>query len=202
MIHEGQDALFKEQFAESTDSYDTILQAAWDEALKLYCDWYVVQYLGMIKKSCTHACRSYSVDMRDDLMQDTILALYHSMSSYHPEKGELLKRLIWITKLYPLTRLRALHRKELRHLANFGNSDDLAGVLNSIPSPEKEVANEENETLLNMLRGLERWEHQLITMKIQLNLTNTLIAKMTGKAESVIRYHLNRIMGLIKIAGK
>jgi RNA polymerase sigma factor (sigma-70 family) len=207
------DSVFNAQFDDSQEinDYSDLLAKVWKSALLDYVSWFSIQYYNTIRRACLNAStRSNREQDCDDLIQDTILQLYKSVDTYDPERGELIPRLVYIAKIYPIRRSIELKQGSIRHFSGYvddHNSEEDQNqhgrdYIKNIPAPVESIASIEAESTLNMLRNLQPWEKHLLSAKLVAGMSNVAIAKAMGCSEAAIRWRLNQMYDRIKVRGK
>ena len=134
----------------------------------------------------------------EDVLQETFWRVWRSASTYQPARGSFTG---WLFRIARNLAIDAYRRRNVRPQAIL-EADDGDSLLDRIPDPDSDVAEQAQATLTNQrvrkaLAGLPRVQRQVIELAYFYGMTRQEIAEATGEALGTI--HTRARLGLQKI---
>lgn len=186
MISHDVDSIQDEQFEDGDElvDYSDVIIGNYRDQIKLFIDWFVVQYYPLITKRCRIA--SFGNRNRgafEDLRSQCIIEAYAIGERYDPTKGDLLKFLLSSLWFFPF------RDNNLREI----ESDETIESLNSIAATASDSTNQvdyNRPSFAKLIEPLSEHDKLLMQLKYGFNMSNGSIAEYLCTSESTVRYWL------------
>lgn len=134
----------------------------------------------------------------EDVLQETFWRLWRSAGTYQPQRGSFA---VWLFRIARNLAIDVFRRRNTRP-QTLPVMDGADSVLDQIPDPEADVAEQaqsilKNRQVRNALQALPRVQRQVLEMAYFYGMTRQEIAELTGEALGTV--HTRARLGLQKL---